>query len=68
MEKFEVADKSNRNVVYSCTYHVVWCPKYRRRAITHLFLPFDRTSLRASYFVSFCRQRNVVPLLTRDFS
>ena len=22
--------KSNRNVVYSCKYHVVWCPKYRR--------------------------------------
>ena len=35
MEKFEVAYKSNRNVVYSCTYHVVWCPKYRRRVITH---------------------------------
>ncbi|WP_281072121.1 IS200/IS605 family transposase [Succinivibrio dextrinosolvens] len=22
--------KSNFNVVYSCRYHVVWCPKYRR--------------------------------------
>ena len=22
--------KSNNNVVYSCKYHVVWCPKYRR--------------------------------------
>ena len=22
--------KSNCNVVYSCRYHVVWCPKYRR--------------------------------------
>lgn len=22
--------KSNSNVVYSCKYHVVWCPKYRR--------------------------------------
>ena len=22
--------KSNRNVVYSSKYHVVWCPKYRR--------------------------------------
>ncbi|MBS4885427.1 MAG: IS200/IS605 family transposase, partial [Blautia sp.] len=20
--------KSNNNVVYSCKYHVVWCPKY----------------------------------------
>lgn len=25
--------KSNRNVVYSCRYHVVWCPKYRRRVL-----------------------------------
>jgi putative transposase len=22
--------KSNRNIVYSCQYHVVWCPKFRR--------------------------------------
>ncbi len=22
--------RSNRHVVYGCTYHVVWCPKYRR--------------------------------------
>ena len=22
--------KSNHNVVYSCKYHVIWCPKYRR--------------------------------------
>lgn len=22
--------KNNRNVVYSCKYHVVWCTKYRR--------------------------------------
>lgn len=22
--------KSNNNVSYSCKYHVVWCPKYRR--------------------------------------
>jgi len=22
--------KSNSNIVYSCKYHVVWCPKYRR--------------------------------------
>src|SRR5579875_194876 len=26
--------KSNRNVVYRCYFHVVWCPKYRRRVIT----------------------------------
>jgi len=22
--------KSNHNIMYSCKYHVVWCPKYRR--------------------------------------
>ena len=21
--------KSNRNIVFSCSYHVVFCPKYR---------------------------------------
>jgi putative transposase len=26
--------KSNNNVVYSCKYHVVWCPKYRREVLT----------------------------------
>lgn len=25
--------KSNNNVVYSCIYHVVWCPKYRRKVL-----------------------------------
>ena len=27
------AYKSNRNVYYSCQYHVVWCPKYRRKVL-----------------------------------
>ena len=30
MLKYEVEYKSNRNVVYSCKYHVIWCPKYLR--------------------------------------
>lgn len=25
--------KSNRNVAYSCQYHVVWCSKYRRKVL-----------------------------------
>ena len=25
--------KCNRNVAYSCRYHVVWCPKYRRQVL-----------------------------------
>ncbi|MDR1603410.1 MAG: IS200/IS605 family transposase [Gracilibacteraceae bacterium] len=24
---------SNKNIVYSCKYHVVWCPKYRRKVL-----------------------------------
>ena len=31
----DVEYKSNRNVVYSCKYHVVWCPKYRRRVLVN---------------------------------
>ena len=27
--------QSNNNVVYSCKYHVVWCPKYRRKVLTN---------------------------------
>jgi putative transposase len=25
--------KSNRNIVYNCHYHIVFCPKYRRRVL-----------------------------------
>lgn len=25
--------KSNNNITYSCKYHVVWCPKYRRKVL-----------------------------------
>jgi putative transposase len=25
--------RSLRNVYYACTYHVVWCPKYRRKVL-----------------------------------
>jgi len=31
----DVSYKSNRNVTYSCKYHVVWCPKYRRRVLVN---------------------------------
>jgi putative transposase len=27
--------KSNRNIVYSCKYHVVWCTKYRRPVLVN---------------------------------
>jgi hypothetical protein len=26
--------KISNNVIYSCKYHVVWCPKYRRKILT----------------------------------
>ena len=25
--------KTNNNLTYSCKYHVVWCPKYRRKVL-----------------------------------
>ena len=27
--------KSNHNVVYYCKYHVIWCPKYRRKVLVN---------------------------------
>jgi len=29
----KIAYKSNHNVSFSCTYQVVWCPKYRRKVL-----------------------------------
>lgn len=29
----KITYKSNHNVIYSCKYHVVWCPKYRRKIL-----------------------------------
>ena len=26
--------KSNKNIVYSCKYHVIWCSKYRRKVLS----------------------------------
>jgi putative transposase len=33
---FSMKLKSNNNVIYSCKYHVVWCPKYRRKVLIGL--------------------------------
>lgn len=30
MSDYTIKYKSNLNVVYSCKFHVIWCPKYRR--------------------------------------
>lgn len=29
----ETKYRSNRNIVFSCKYHIVWCPKYRRKVL-----------------------------------
>lgn len=29
----KITYKSNNNICYSCKYHVVWCPKYRRKIL-----------------------------------
>ena len=35
MSSYTIHYKSHNNVVYSCKYHVVWCPKYRRSVLLH---------------------------------
>ena len=31
----DTVTRSNRNIVYNCHYHVVWCPKYRRKVLVN---------------------------------
>jgi putative transposase len=26
--------KSSKHAVYNCAYHIIWCPKYRRKVLT----------------------------------
>jgi putative transposase len=33
MQEYKIQYKSNNNVVYSCKYHIVWTPKYRRSVL-----------------------------------
>ena len=33
MKEFKINYKSNKNIVYSCKYHVIFCPKYRRKVL-----------------------------------
>lgn len=33
MSVVAVTLRSNSNVTFQCAFHVVWCPKYRRRVI-----------------------------------
>lgn len=25
--------RSNKNIVFSCQYHIIWCPKYKRKVL-----------------------------------
>jgi len=36
---------SNNNVVYICRYHVVFCPKYRRKVLTPCHPPIPRRTV-----------------------
>jgi len=46
--------RSNRNVSFDCKYHVVWCPKYRRKVLA------DGVDRRLKKIVAeVCRQRDV---------
>ena len=33
MNEYSIKYKSNLNVVYSCKYYVIWCPKYRKSVL-----------------------------------
>jgi len=33
MKTYKISYKTNNNIVYSCKYHVVFCPKYRRKVL-----------------------------------
>jgi len=35
MKNYTISYKSNNNIVYSCKYHVVFCPKYRRKVLVN---------------------------------
>lgn len=29
----KITYKSNNNICYSCKYHIVWCPEYRKKVL-----------------------------------
>jgi len=53
--------KSNNNVVYSCKYHVVWCPKYRRKVIV------DNIETRLKELVKQICTDNQIDLIEMEF-
>ncbi len=49
--------KSNHNIVYSCKYHIVWCPKYRRKVLV------DTVAVRLKELISSMSQEFQVELI-----
>ena len=49
--------KANHNVVYSCKYHIVWCPKYRRKVLV------DTVAVRLKELISSMSQEFQVELI-----
>lgn len=51
--------KTNCNIVYSCKYHVVWCPKYRRKVLIE---PVDTRLKEIVAAVCFKRKAELIEL------
>ena len=50
----KLAYKSNHNVYFSCKYHVLWCPKYRRKVLV------EQIARRFEKFVRSTKQKDGV--------
>lgn len=51
--------RTNRNVVFSCKYHIVWCPKYRRSVLVD---GVDEALKRIVESVCMARNANLIEL------
>ena len=58
----KIAYKSNRNVYYSCKYHVVWCPKYRRKVLV------DRVAERLATIIREVCQENQAEVVSLEIT
>ncbi|WP_156241353.1 IS200/IS605 family transposase, partial [Helicobacter heilmannii] len=52
--------KSNNNIVYSCKYHIVWCPKYRRKVLV------DQVEIRLKQIILEVAQELEVEILAME--
>ncbi len=46
--------KTNNNIIYNCKYHIVWCPKYRRKVLVGNIETRLKELIR-----QFCKEMNV---------